>query len=350
MIDVSKYLEPISADSPSGDNLEYDPIFGEMERASVGKPEQQFGATVIPAEEPNWKDVGKCARDLSTRTKDLRVAVQLARVELAQSGWQGFGTVLELIRGYVQQYWDTVHPQLDPDDGNDPALRVNTLESLCDVDATLRRLKACPLVSSRAVGRFSLRDVAVADGEIKAPADTEPADWAKINAAFLDVAIEELTANCTAVKSAIESVTEIQKTFTEKVGVSAGVNFEPLKSVLKDADKVLSEQLKKRGVSLESPAATGEIGVDVAAAGGIAMGAAAAPQRLAGEITSRDDVMTAIDKICDYYAKCEPSSPLPLLLDRCKRLVSASFLEIINEVIPEAMKQAQAIGGRKDEK
>lgn len=345
MIDVSKYLAPISPDSPSGENLEYDPVFGAMERASVGKPEQQFGATVIPAEEPNWKEVGKLARELVGRTKDLRVAVHLARVERAQSGWQGFASVLELIRGYVQQDWDTVHPQLDPDDDNDPALRVNTLESLCDADATLRPLKLNPLVSSRAVGRFSLRDIAIANGELKAPEGVEAADWPKINAAFLDVAIEELSADAAAVKSSIESLTEVQKLIAEKVGAGSGVNFEPLKSVLKDADKVLSEQLKKRGVSLDAPAAA----ADATAEGGV-VGVAVvnAPQKLAGEITSRDDVVMAIEKICDYYAKCEPSSPLPLLLDRCKRLVSASFLEIINEVIPEAMKQAQAIGGRKE--
>ncbi|WP_010585280.1 type VI secretion system protein TssA [Schlesneria paludicola] len=345
MIDVSKYLAPISPDSPSGENLEYDPIFGEMERASVGKPEQQFGATVIPAEEPNWKEVGKYARDLLGRTKDLRVAVHLARVELAQFGWRGFASVLELIRGYVQQDWETVHPQLDPDDDNDPALRVNTLESLCDADATLRPLKTYPLVSSRAVGRFSLRDIAIANGELKAPAGIEPPDWPKINAAFLDAPIDELSADLSAIKSSIDSLTEIQKLFAEKVGASSGVNFEPLKSVMKDADKVLSEQLKKRGVSLEAPAAAAE----ATAEGGVeGVVVANAPQRLAGEITSRDDVVMAIEKICDYYAKCEPSSPLPLLLDRCKRLVSASFLEIINEVIPEAMKQAQAIGGRKE--
>jgi type VI secretion system protein ImpA len=346
MIDANALLQPVSPDSPCGENLEYDPIFGQMERAGVGKPEQQFGKTIVPAEEPNWKDVGKFARDLVSRTKDLRVVVPLANAEAIQFGWQGFTSVMGLIRGYLQQFWQTLHPQLDPDDDNDPVLRVNILESLCDGNATLRVLKICPIVSSRTVGRFSLRDVAIANGELKAPEGTEAADWAKINAAFTDSPIEDLKADAAAIKSLLEHITEIQKCFTEHVGAGAGVNLDVLKAVAREVDKIYVEQLKKRGVTADIPAATGA----TPAAAADAVVNPVVLQKLAGEITSRDDVVTAINKICDYYAKCEPSSPLPLLLDRCRRLVSASFLEIINEVIPEAMKQAQSIAGRQESK
>jgi len=37
------------------------------------------------------------------------------------------------------------------------------------------------------------------------------------------------------------------------------------------------------------------------------------------------------------------------MLQRCRRLVTASFLEIIQDVIPEAMSQAESIGGRRAE-
>lgn len=343
MIDPAALLHIVSSDSPCGENLEYDSVFGAMERAAVGKPEQQFGGTIIPAEEPNWRDVGKTASELLERTKDLRVAAVLARAELALFGLRPFALVLQLIRGYVEQFWDAVHPQLDPSDGNDPALRVNTLESLCDEDATLRLLRVSPLVSSRTVGRFNLRDVAIADGEVKAAADVkEPPDWARINAAFADCPTEELSANALAVKSSIEHVAEIQRVFAERVGGGGnGVNMDPLNSLLKTADKIYSEQLAKRGIKAEyqgSGEATAEAEVTVDTV-----------QRLTGEVSSREDVVTALDKICDYYARYEPSSPLPLLLQRCKRLVPASFLEIIQDVIPEAMKQAEAIGGRRNE-
>ena len=68
-------------------------------------------------------------------------------------------------------------------------------------------------------------------------------------------------------------------------------------------------------------------------------------QRLTGEITSRQDVIRALDKICEYYDRHEPSSPLPLLINRAKRLASKSFLEIIGDLTPDALAQAQSIGG-----
>ena len=36
-IDISKLLAPISEDAPCGEDLEYDPEFGELERAAQGK-------------------------------------------------------------------------------------------------------------------------------------------------------------------------------------------------------------------------------------------------------------------------------------------------------------------------
>ena len=62
-------------------------------------------------------------------------------------------------------------------------------------------------------------------------------------------------------------------------------------------------------------------------------------------IRSRADVQTAIDKICDYYAQAEPSSPVPLLLLRAKRLVNKDFMEILRDLTPGGMTEAEVIVG-----
>lgn len=337
MVDLESLLNEISSDSPCGENLEYDAQFGEMERASVGKPEQQFGDTVVPAEEPKWKDVQKLALELLKRTKDLRIAAELARSELALAGFVDFLHALELICGYVDRYWESVHPRLDPDDDNDPALRVNTIESLCDEDKTLRSLRLAPIVSSRAVGRFSLRDVAVANGEFSLPEGVEAADWSKINAAFEDCTIEQIRANSDAVRNAIEKLAAMQSTFNGHVGGGNGINLSPLTTLLKSAEQVYADQLTRRGVS-----ATGDETETEEAEGGEGTGGG---KRLSGSVTTREDVMICLDKIVDYYKQYEPSSPLPLLLQRCKKLVSASFLEIIQDLAPDILSQISAMGG-----
>jgi type VI secretion system protein ImpA len=56
-----------------------------------------------------------------------------------------------------------------------------------------------------------------------------------------------------------------------------------------------------------------------------------------------------LDKICAYYSRYEPSSPVPLLLQRAKRLVSKDFMEILQDLTPDSVSQAQKICGTVEE-
>ena len=52
-----------------------------------------------------------------------------------------------------------------------------------------------------------------------------------------------------------------------------------------------------------------------------------------------------LDKACDYLERHEPSSPVPLLLKRAKRLVSKNFMEIMRDLAPDGVAQAQVVSG-----
>lgn len=91
--------------------------------------------------------------------------------------------------------------------------------------------------------------------------------------------------------------------------------------------------------------ATGEATNGVASEG---TGEAAPAAALRGEVRSRDDVLRAIDAICAYYARAEPSSPVPLLLQRCRRMVTMSFVDILKEMLPESVAGLQKIAGKTD--
>jgi len=70
------------------------------------------------------------------------------------------------------------------------------------------------------------------------------------------------------------------------------------------------------------------------------------PIALPGAVSSREDVVRLLDRMCDYFERHEPSSPIPLLLKRCKRLVSANFLDIVRDVAPDAVSQVENLRGR----
>jgi type VI secretion system protein ImpA len=66
-----------------------------------------------------------------------------------------------------------------------------------------------------------------------------------------------------------------------------------------------------------------------------------------GEIRTRGDVVRALERISAYYAKHEPSSPIPLLVERRKRLVTMGFLDIIRELAPDGVRQIETLSGEK---
>jgi type VI secretion system protein ImpA len=335
ILDSEKLLQEIAPDVPSGDDLEYDPAFVEMTQAAQGKAEQRMGDSVVPGEEPKWGVVKDKAIELLGRSKDLRAAVFLAQALLKVDGFPGMGEGLAVIRGLVENFWDTVHPQLDPDDDNDPTFRVNTLSMLFDADTTLRDVREIPLVSSRTLGRFSLRDIDIAAGKAPAPADAAqpPAEMSVIDAAFTECELETLQATVDGVGQSIEQVGAIESVMTEKVGAAQSASFDALVKALKGVQDALNQQLARRGVAVEG---SGE------EEAGTAQGAAAP---IGGAVNSRQDAILVLDKVCDYFRQNEPSSPVPLLLERAKALVSKSFVEIIQDIAPDGISQVDNIRG-----
>jgi type VI secretion system protein ImpA len=336
---IDSLLQPVSPDAPCGPDLEYDSAFLELDRLSESKPEQQMGTTIVPAQEPDWKDVGTRATELLGKTKDLRVAIKVARALLYTEGLPGFVSALTLLRGLVEKFWDGVYPKLDPEEGNDPTFRVNTLMGLCDGPMFVDRIRTIPLVSSRSFGRFGLRDMAMASGEIPPPAGTEAPKASAIEGAFNEAPIAELQATAAATRSALESLKAIESFVAEKVGAANGTNFSRLTDVLRSADKTVAAQLVRRGAGAE---AAGSAEGAVAGPNGVA---APAPS-MTGEINSREDVIRVLDKICGYYERVEPSSPIPILLKRSKRLVSASFLDIVRDIAPNGLAQVETFVGK----
>jgi type VI secretion system protein ImpA len=335
-LDFGALLQEVSPEAPSGSDLRHDPKFRDLELAAAGKPEQRMGDSVKPAEEPDWLDVKDRAVELLRRTKDLRVAVQLTRSLLRIDGAAGLNQGVSLIAGLLERYWDSVYPQLDPEDGNDPTFRLNSLANLAGLDVMVRALREMPLVTSRVLGRFSLRDMEIADGTITRSADAEgeAPDQTTISAAFTEADAGELKSTADAIRGALEGVTKILHIVDDKAGNAGSLDLGRLTSTLKSIDAIFTEQLARRSPD-EGGSAAGVSGGPASARGA----------GISGEVASRDDVIRLLDKACDYFRRHEPSSPVPLLLERAKKLVRMDFLEIVRDMAPSGLSEVISIGG-----
>jgi type VI secretion-associated protein, ImpA family len=339
---IESLLQPVSADAPCGPDLEYDPAFLEMDRLSQGKPEQQMGSTIVPAQEPDWKEVGNRALALLAKTKDVRIAIRLTRALMNTEGLEGLADGLAVLRGVVENFWDGFYPKLDPEDDNDPTFRVNILMGLCDSEAFIDRIRLIPLVSARSFGRFSLRDLAIASGEIPPLPGVDPPKAGAIDGAFTESPVPALQATAESLHAALASLAAVESFVGEKVGASNGTNFAKLTDALRAAEKILVARLAKRGVMTEG---SGDAG---GAADGSGEGGGGGPggPSISGEINSREDVVRVLEKIVAYYQRVEPSSPIPLLIARSKRLVSASFLDIVRDIAPDGLTQVETLRGK----
>ncbi len=263
-----------------------------------------------------------------------------------------------MLAGLVEQHWDGVHPQLDPDDDNDPTLRLNTIAGLTDAATMLRAVQIATLVSPRGMGKICYRDVQVSAGEVPPLAGAEKVELSTIDGAFSACEASELKATAQAVKLALERTRSLESELVDKVGVSSVPQLDAFTDMLTGMHRLLEQKLAARGLlEEEEPAAEAEAESDGAddvdgngqAGSGATNGRRAiAAAKASGDISSRDDVIRALDRICDYYKRYEPSSPVPLFLNRAKRLASKSFLEILRDLTPDAVNQALAIGGITD--
>lgn len=341
---MSISLTSFGDDAPSGENLEYDPDFTALEIAAQPGEERQMGDEILAAEEPDYKDIIAKAHAVLDRSHDLRAAIYLAHAELRRNGLLGFAEVTGYIRGCLTEFWDTCHPELDEDDDNDPTMRVNTMVGLADPQTILNALRIAPMTESRAFGRITLRDLMLSDGELTPHDGDAVPDAATISAAFQDTPPERLSELLAAARQARTDINDIDAVFSERTP-GQGPNLGELqKMIARIADTIAKEvgEPEPAAEAASAPAADDD-------PWGTAPAPATGAQAQVGGIASPQDVRNALDRIMEYYAAAEPSSPVPIFLKRAKRLVGADFMTIMNDMAPSGVDNVKLLGGAEEE-
>jgi type VI secretion system protein ImpA len=322
-------LEPIAGDRPCGDSLDDSPLLSAFDVFRL------FGQTMPLKPVPAWPDIQAQATEALARSKDLRLLAYLGAALLRTQGLPAFCETLDVAAQWLEADWEGVYPGVD----EDAIVRRSALNCFADPIAVVDGLRRTPLVSHVQLGRFGLRDVEMAEGVIS-PTDEkgnpEPKpDLAQIHAAFRAAPLEELTSIRQSVTTGLAALSRMESVMREKAGTEFAPAFEHLSSQLKNVDALLRARLKARpdGAAVDN---------------GHAESSAAAARPLAlGPIANREDALRALEAVADFFRRTEPSSPVPLFVERAKRLVSKDFLEVLADVAPGALDQARAAGGLK---
>lgn len=345
--EASGLLEPVSADEPCGKNIEDADPMGwaafdayELFGQSTLEPQKNEDGTEIKRRHrpPEWRDIKNQSLDALKTTRDLRLLGYLASALIRTDGLSAFFKTLGVASHWIEQYWAQVYPQLDED--GDPLFRKNALNGLADPVAVVDGVRRAPLVSSRQHGIFSLRDLDLAAGQVSGTMDGAP-QQSQIDAAFEAMPIEELQALADSTTQALASLASVDAAMRRETGVNGAPNFDPLTAQLKKMEAALTAQLEKH---------PGAAVAAVASEDGVAAGESGAAAVIGvGSIRSRQDAIRALDAAAEFFRRNEPSSPVPLFVERAKRLVAKDFLEVLADIVPDALPQARQAGGLKDE-
>ncbi|WP_039056560.1 type VI secretion system protein TssA [Enterobacter sp. Bisph1] len=336
---IESLLAPVSPEQPCGENLEYDAEFQAMEQASLGKAEQQFGSTIIPAEPADWTRVEKLATGLLARTKDIRVMMALTHAWTRRRGLEGYADGLMLLGQALALYWEQLWPSLTDGGEFDPFYRINALAGLSDKSSLTSTLRQATLLRSNG-DELSVRDAqALLDGS-----KTECAGYPGGRVRLIDELTRGGQPGIEAIGQIEGRLHTIRSWLLEQLGESGVPEMEQL---LKTVGLIAGVSRASRQEE-QQPEPETKTHADNASPAPVATPLAAHMDWRTAQVTTRADAQLMLEKVKQYFTQHEPSHPAPLMIDRVQRLIELDFMEIIRDLAPDGVNQLQNIFGRQD--
>ncbi len=263
-IDLVGILTPIADDNPAGEDLRYIQ-YDEITEARRADDAYDRGDWQRDIKSADWETViSLCSDALLNRTKDLQIAGWLTEALTITEGFEGLLTGLKVIRGFLENFWESVYPEIEDDDLD---FRVGRLEFLNN--SLWSRIKQIPLTDSNAKAGYSWlqweesRRVGNEGDAAKAETRAELVAEGKLTAEEFDAAVslssrafyESLAADVT---KGNEEFGTLEQLSDEKFGKEAP-RLAELRKSLEDCNQLVSKILKeKRELEPDEPESTGE--------------------------------------------------------------------------------------------
>jgi type VI secretion system protein ImpA len=150
-IDIEAILSPLPGENPAGEFLRYDPVYYAIQEARRADDELDRGDWQHEIKKSDWDRVFELSASVLTeRTKDLQIGAWLLESLTTTEGFEGLHAGLQIMTGFLQQFWDTIYPEIEDDDLD---FRVGPLEFL---NAKLwLAIKQIPLTDSSTTQGYS---------------------------------------------------------------------------------------------------------------------------------------------------------------------------------------------------
>lgn len=325
-IDFEKLLKPITEENPCGIDISEESDFYILEEKAKGKQETQFSE----AEPPDWKEILKLSLSLFEQSKDIWVAYYILCSAVNLYADEGMVGGLSFLQNLLEKYWDKMHPRFEDDIEIITQQRMNVVkDTLTPFGVFALEVKKIKL-SQSSLGNFTYKDIQIAKQELPPEKETN---------------VENLDSILAAIKSTNEEyITRIRGNFAKTkeivIGLKAYLNAKELSTDCKKAledfieiiNKILIYLAPKEDPKIPQYSAAEKSDPSLSDNNNVPTG------KIVSGISDYKSIIGLLEEICRWYEKNEPSSPVPLFIERAKALVGKNFANIIEILAPNAMR------------
>jgi type VI secretion system protein ImpA len=331
VLDFEALLAPISEESPSGENLRYSGIYDEIGEARRSDDALIQGDWQTDLKVADYRKVVSVATDaLATQAKDLQIAAWLCESLAMQYGFVGLRDGLKLMSALQDQFWDTLHPEVDEGDMEGRANAVSWMDG--QTGFAIRKIpitqgSGYSYIDWEDAKRFSLPDnfdslspeqqeslqaeMSRAEREGRVSGDL----WKKARAQTRRQFCEELNF---AIEECVAELKELNRVIDERYDRNQMPSTPQLEKSLDEVHLQVKRILADKRIEEPDPADAEEYSNGEAAEGEEGSGPANRGGSR-GAIEGRADALKRLSEIASFFQRTEPHSPVSYLVQRAVR-------------------------------
>lgn len=348
VIDLDRLLHPISDESPSGESLRYSGIYDQIVEARRADDNLNQGAWQTELKVADYHRVIELAEPaLTSQTKDLQIAVWFSESLIRIHGFPGLRDSLKLITGLQENFWETLHPEIDEGDMEGRANAISWFETACGDSA-----KIAKYTGGQRYGYADWQDSQIFDipENIESMSTEEQAKvaalkvqvekegrvtaemWKKEIAATRRLAVEQ--ANFT-IEECWEAFKELNRVIEEKYDLKQAPGTSKFRKTLEDIHTQVKKLLEEKRLEEPDPEPEEEVEGESAQSGDGTAAGAKGGGNLAGSIQNRKDALKRLAEIADFFQKTEPHSPVSYLVQRAVKWGNMPLENWLQDVIKD---------------
>ena len=345
-INISELLQPITEQSPCGEDYSFSNEFHLIKKARTQDDILlDQGDWVTEPKQADWETVtGTSSNLLKTQTKDIRLLTWLSEGWANLHGFEGIYHGIELSHRLLDQFWHDIHPVVEEDDLDQ---RIALLQGLINQLPLL--IKKTPLINSSPYYHLLNYENFLYHQNIRRKQSDEyeqldgPAEIELFEQALFNTSKSFQYQNYQMFKQVLSQWQKLKDVLDHLMGIDAP-SFAAIDSSLQDIDVNLRKIYKadafntnplSTSSAIPSHHASETLSIEPMPTSNINVNQPSFQPQTQNHIQNREQAIRVLQDISDYFQANEPHSPVSYMLQKTIKWSQMPLHEWLTHVIKD---------------